>query len=366
MGETNTGLALAAAFYRDVVAPLLTGVPHGAALLGEGSEVLGYDDAVSTDHDFGPRVQIFVPAAADIAPAEALLTGRLPATFGGFPVAYVDQDRHGGAASHQVEVTTAARFFTERLGVDPAGGMRLGDWLVTPTQRFATLTAGAVFADPDSQLELRRHALRWYPDDVWRYALAAAWLRVDQEEPFVARTGSTGDDLGSRLLTARLVRDLMRVAFLVERRWAPYPKWFGRAFGELAVARRIGPDLSAALAASGWREREAALVRAGSALIAATNDLGLGPPVDPAPRSFHDRDIRVVGPSRVTVALTGAITDPDVVRLLEAQGRRPRTSEGRYAGTVDLAVDSTEILTDRDRWRTGMRALLGLPREEPG
>jgi hypothetical protein len=362
----NSGLGLAGVFYRDVVAPLLTGVPHGAALLGDGSEVLGYDDAVSTDHDFGPRVQIFVAAVADVAPAETRLTGRLPATFGGFPVVYVDHDRSDGAASHQVEVTTAARFFTERLGVDPAEGLRLDDWLVTPTQVFATLTGGAVFADPDGELDRRRRALRWYPDDVWRYALAAAWLRVDQEEPFVARTGSTGDDLGSRLLAARLVRDLMRVAFLVERRWAPYAKWFGRAFSDLALARRVGPDLFAALAASVWREREAALVRAGSALIAATNDLGLGPPVDPAPRSFHERDIRVVGAARVTVALTGAITDPDVVRLLETQRCRPGTDQGQLAGTVDLAVDSTEILCDRDRCRAGVAPLLGLSGGKPG
>jgi hypothetical protein len=280
-------------------------------------------------------------------------------------VVYVDHDRRDGAASHQVEVTTAARFFTERLGVDPAAGLRLEDWLVTPTQVLASLTAGAVFADPDGELETRRRALRWYPDDVWRYALAAAWLRADQEEPFVARTGSTGDDLGSRLLAARLVRDLMRVAFLVERRFAPYAKWFGRAFGELAVARRVQPDLAAALAASDWREREAALVRAGGALIAATNDLGLGPPVDPAPRSFYDRDIRVVGAARVTVALTGAITDPDVVRLLGSQGCRPGTDRRRLAGTVDLTVDSTEILSDPDRCRAGVAALLGLSSGRP-
>lgn len=76
----------------------------------------------------------------------------------------------------------------------------------------------------------RRDVLRWYPDDVWRYVLAAGWLRIDQEEPFVGRTGGSGDDLGSRIIAARIARDQTKLAFLVERRWAPYSKWLGRAF----------------------------------------------------------------------------------------------------------------------------------------
>jgi hypothetical protein len=51
-----SGLDLSRRFYEQAVRPLVSGVPHSAALLGEGSEVLGFDDEVSTDHDFGPRV----------------------------------------------------------------------------------------------------------------------------------------------------------------------------------------------------------------------------------------------------------------------------------------------------------------------
>jgi hypothetical protein len=355
MRVANSGIALSARFYRSVVAPLLGDLPHSAALLGDGSEVLGYDDGISTDHDFGPRLQVFVPSGGDAAAVTARLSG-LPARFGGFAVRF---ERHG-VDSHHVEVTTAARFFTDRLGTDPRVGMRLADWLLAPTQILATLTAGAVFADPDGGLAARRRALAWYPDDVWRYVLAAGWLRVDQEEPFVGRTGGRGEDLGSRVLAARLVRDLMRVAFLIERRWAPYGKWFGRAFHGLPVAGRVGPHLAAALAAGDWREREAALTRAASILVAATNDLGLCPPVDPAPRPFHDRDIRVVGPARVTVALTGAITDADVVSLLTAQGHRSDTGVGRLVGAVDQVIDSTEILCDHERRRAVAGPLLGL------
>lgn len=321
------GIEMARRYYVGSVAPRLAGVPHAAALLGNGSEVLGYDDEVSTDHDFGPRVQIFYPNGS---PGDNLPLGE-----------------------------TVSLFFRGRLGFDPGAGVTVADWLLTPTQILASLTRGAVFHDPDGELARYRRALRWYPDDVWRYALAAGWLKVSQEEAFIGRAGSTGDDLGSRLVAARLARELVRLAFLVERRWAPYSKWLGRAFTELALSARAGPPLSGALGAADWREREAMICTAGCVVAAATNELGLCPPVDPSPRRFHDRDIRVLDAERFTVALCREITDPVLRGVLDRVGLRAGTV-GRLPGTIDQAVDSTDVLTDPGRFRAAA-PVLGLP-----
>jgi hypothetical protein len=353
-GEAS-GIALSRRFYEQAVRPLLGDRPHAAALLGEGSEVLGFDDAVSADHDFGPRLQVFLPAGAD-APG----FGALPETFEGYPIVLSDADRNGGRPSHQVEKTTAREFFTVRLGSDPAEGMGLADWLLTPTQVLATLTAGAVFHDPDGELARYRELLSWYPDDVWRYALAAGWLKVAQEEAFVGRAGAVGDDLGSRLVAARLARELVRLAFLVERRWAPYPKWLGSGFARLRLARTAGPALAAATAATGWREREDALVTAASLIAAATGELGLAEPLDPSPRQYYTRDVRVLGADRYTVALAAAITDPELRALLDRLGGRRGGPIGTLPGTIDQAVDSTEILCDPARCRRAA-PILGLP-----
>lgn len=354
-----SGLELCRRFYDQVVGPLLVDVPHSAALLGDGSEVLGFDDAVSTDHDFGPRAQVFVPTEDLVTPAERALGG-LPSRFDGFPVSYQDVDRFDGAAHHQVEVTTASRYFTERLGTDPANGMDLVDWLTAPTQRLATLTAGVVFSDPDGALRTRRAALSWYPDDVWRYALAAAWLRVSQEEAFVGRAGGVGDELGSVLVAGRVARDLVRLAFLVERRWAPYSKWLGTAFTRLPIAARIGPPLHAARTAATWREREAALCAAQHELAVATNRLGLAEPVDSEPRPFYGRDIQVLFGHRFTIALTAPITDPEVRDLIDRMGVRSHDAAPTLPGTIDQAVDSVEVLTQPDRCRAAA-PILGLP-----
>ncbi|MEU8234792.1 DUF4037 domain-containing protein [Actinoplanes sp. NPDC048967] len=355
-----SGIALSHRFYEHAVRPLLGGRRHAAALLGEGSEVLGLDDAVSTDHDFGPRVQIFLPDGGH-PPSFAAL----PDVFEGHPTFFAAADRNGGAPGHQVEVTTAGAFFARRLGVDPAGGLGVADWLLTPTQTLATLTAGAVFHDPDGELTGRRAALRWYPADVWRYALAAGWLRVAQEEAFVGRAGAVGDDLGSRLVAARLVRELVRLAFLIERCWAPYPKWLGSCFARLDLAATAGPALAAATAAADWRDREAALVTAAGVLATATNDLGLAAPVDPAPRRYYTRDIRVLFADRLTVALTAAITESEVRAMVDRLGGRRGGPIGTLPGTIDQVTDSTEILGDPARCRRAgpLLGLAGHPHE---
>lgn len=314
------GIEIAEQYYRDEVAPGLTGRKHAAALLGAGSEVLGYDDEVSPDHDFGRRVQIFHP----------------------------DRD-------------TIGEFFAAHLGFDPGAGVTVADWLLTPTQILATLTRGAVFHDPEGELGRYRERLAWYPDDVWRYALAAGWLKVAQEEAFVGRTGGSGDDLGSRMLAARLARELVRLSFLVERRWAPYGKWLGRAFGELKVAAELGPLLGGALGTPGWREREQLITEAARVVGERTNELGLAGPIDPAPRQFYERDVRVVDAERFTIALAEEITDPVLRALIDRLGLR-HGRVPRLPGTIDQAVDSTDVLTDPDRFRA-CRAALGLPAE---
>lgn len=331
-----SGIELARSWYTDRVAPALHGIPHAAALLGDGSEVLGFDDEVSTDHDFGSRVQIFVPEAT-IDRVERATSGL---------------EGHGGHAG--VETTTVERFFTERLGLDPGEGVTPRQWLALPTQRLAGLTAGAVFHDPEHELGRRRAVLTWYPDDVWRLALAAAWLRVSQHQAFVGRTGARGDDLGSRLVTARLVREHVRIAFLLERVWAPYDKWLGTAFARLPLEADVGPLLAAALAADTWRDREAALVAAGSQLLAATNRTGLAAAVDPSPRPYFTRDIRVVDADAAVVALVRSITSPDVRELVDGlqRGTGEAAAMPSIPGTIDQISDNVDVQTHPGRCAT--------------
>jgi hypothetical protein len=169
------GVRLAGEFYTELVRPLLEaefpGLPYAAALVGAGSEVLGFDTERSTDHDWGPRLLVFL----DDEEAERLggtidemLGRRLPEEFGGYPVAFDVTRDTGRGARHRVEVFGLGGWLAWRLGFDPRGGVTVRDWLAAPWQRLAEVTAGAVFHDGTGGLTRARAALSWYPDDVWR------------------------------------------------------------------------------------------------------------------------------------------------------------------------------------------------------
>jgi Domain of unknown function (DUF4037) len=342
------GLRLGRALFDEVIAPAMARhqphVRYDAALIGASSEVLGYDTERSTDHDYGARVQLFLtpgdPAAADV---DTLLDDAVPDTFHGHPTRF-HRARTGGVR-RQVILTDIAAWSRTELGVDASGPLDAIDWLAVPTQLFASATRGAVYHDGLGEVTAMRARLAFYPDDVWRYLLAGQWQRIGQEEHFVGRTGEVGDDLGSAVVAARLVRDIVRLTLLLRRRYPPYAKWLGTAFADLPDAPRIGPHLTAALRAADWRSREHHLSHAYTHVAAVQNATGLTEPLDTATRPFHDRPFQVIGAERFTNALRASITDPAVAAL-------------PMIGAIDQVADSTEVLSDAGRAVTVAHALL--------
>ena len=73
----------------------------------------------------------------------------------------------------------------------------------------------------------------------------------------------------------------MFLTFLIERRYAPYPKWFGTGFARLNGAAALGPILEEVIAAASYPERELALVRAYAMVVGWHNALALTPPAIP-------------------------------------------------------------------------------------
>ncbi len=328
MPDFVPGRELAAAFHAEVITPVLRGVRHAAALWGTGSDVLGYDTVQSTDHAWGPRVVLFV-ADREVESVRRIVDDGLPQSFRGWPVRYGWDDV---PVQHHVWVGTAAGWLGGHLGVDPRAGMVTVDWLTIPQQILLEVTAGPVFADPDGELRRVQRLLARFPSQVRLWLLACQWDRIGEEEAFVGRAAQAGDELGSRIVAARMARELMRVGFLLAGVYWPYTKWFGTAFARLPVAETVGPWVTRAVAATDHPTRQAALLGAYEAMAMAHNASGLTAPVDPAARPFHSRPFRVLDAGRFAAACRAAITDPALLAL-------------PAVGSVDQVADSTPVLS---------------------
>ncbi|MFX3633172.1 MAG: DUF4037 domain-containing protein [Candidatus Pristimantibacillus sp.] len=331
------GVELCRRFHSEVVEPVLADkfpyLHYSSALIGPGSEVLGYDTEMSTDHDWGPRVYLFLNEEdfGYSEEIEAVLRERAPEQFYGFPI----------DASMSV-ITTVSRFIQTYLGVNIEEPMESVDWLTFPSQALLEITRGAVYRDDTGQLSVLRTQFNYYPHDIWLYLMASSWQRIGQEEHLMLRSGFTGDELGSAIIASRLVRDIINLCFLLERQYAPYPKWFGTAFNRLKCSDQLMPYLWAAQTATTWRDRESAFNLAYRHVSSIHNELGITEmlPIDVS--YFYDRPFKVMNGEGIARMISDQIKGADIRQL----------AEKRLIGNIDQITDNTDF-RNINRWSNG-------------
>jgi hypothetical protein len=326
-------------FYEEAVAPILARefprLRYAAARLGSGSDVLGLDDAMSRDHDWGCRLTLLVdPADGPVVPAvRGRLEDQLPASWRGLPVRFATT--WVPRQVHQVEVATVEAFARDRLGLDPLAGLSAVDWLTLTGQGVLEVTAGPVFTDQTRDLGRAREVLRWYPDEVDRYVLAAGWLQVSFRLPMHGRAADRADEAGSRVIAGAIAASLLRLALLAHRRWAPYEKWLGTAVRALPDGTALAGALATATSAARWQEREEAMAAAAELILDVQRDRGRPAP-RPAFRQFWDRPYRHVDPS-VSQGLRAGIKDPSLAGL------------PHEVGSIEQWVSDVELLARPER-----------------
>ena len=353
------GIELSRRFYGDIVQPWLKraapDLPHAAALIGYGSELLGLDDEMSKDHNWGPRVHLFLSPEDFDAHAQRLVDAFLtivPDQFLGEPIGMRNRPHPPaggrwavGAPGHGLEIHTIEARLAGGLALESVDAIDSLQWLGLSEQRLLAFTAGGVFHDDGERLGRVRAALEYFPRDVWLYKIACQWRRISEEQAFVGRAGMVGDDLGSRVIASRLARDVMRMGFLLERRYAPYSKWFGSAFTRLPIAAALAPPLARTLAAQDWNERGEAL--AAAYLVLAKRQLadGIGNRFEPIIGPYHTRPFATINADDAVEATTGAIEDSALKAL-------------PIVGSLDQVTDLTPVLEDPRAAQQMMRGLL--------
>lgn len=336
MGEFIKGKELCRGFFFDIAKPILDrqfpGLTYTACLLGYGSDVLGYDDPVSTDHMWGPRFYLFLQEEdlglkADILKA---FSAQFPPLYKGYHVHFSPPDPNDQGIRHAVEgvpgnVDPLIFFYTPEeyldfyLGAHQFDALTDLEWLSFSENRLLTLVKGDFYVD-ELHLAQRLAPLQYYPENVWLYLIASNWGMISQEQAFVKRCASREDDTGSILVCARIAERLMRLAFLYCRQYAPYSKWFGTAFQQLPLPPEIPEAIHDAVTASTIQQREEKIVLAQQLLAKLHNSLSLTAPVSDKAVSYFERDIQVIYADKIAQAvqekLTGSLAQAPLIGSL--------------------------------------------------
>lgn len=333
------GMKLSKMFYKDVIQPLMKkyfpNLPYSAGLTGHGSDVLGYDTPTSIDHNWGPHLNIFLKYSDYVTWAprvDEMLRICLPYTYKGFstnftksdPEAYLKQVQEyitEGDVNHLCGIYSIRGFLKHYLHFDRDEEIGLYDWLTFPEQNLLEATAGEVFYDGLGELEPMRKLFSYYPRDVWLYAIRVQWGKIGNELQFHARTGEISDELGSRILAARMVDLITEMAFLLERKYKPYLKWSGTAFRQLKLGKKLLVILLKIEATGNWKKRQELINQAHKILGEAHNRLKITKPLSTKAASFHGRNYEVMDVGPFIKETENAIEDEKLRNMKFVLGR---------------------------------------------
>lgn len=223
-----TGLELSERYFFDCGLPVLRShFPELAArcaagLISTGSEVYGWDDSISRDHNWGPRFILFLSDSDFQRQGQAVqrvLDQELPREYAGTGI------RRTGDAfpTSPAPVVTPAASAKWNTGF-PAAPQDDRQWLAIPEHRLFEFTAGRIFHEPVPLITPIREAFAYFPDAVWRKRLSFAWFAASHCAN-VARTARRGDVLASHAYLAWGVECCARLVHLLNRRYAPFRKW---------------------------------------------------------------------------------------------------------------------------------------------
>ena len=231
------GIELSRAYYEEFGKPMLErDFPEfldrmAIGLAGHGSECFGFDDEISTDHDFEPGFCIWLTDEDEKEIGFKLFRAysKLPKEFMG--VKCLDRSALGSKEKGVHTISEFYRAYTGRSGAPEC----LQDWLYTPSHYFAEATNGIVFNDPLGEFSRIRDEIKnGMPEDVRLKKIASCAFKMAQSGQYnYKRCISHGEQGSARLALNEFVQSCAEAVFLLERCHAPYYKWIFRAMRDL-------------------------------------------------------------------------------------------------------------------------------------
>ncbi|MCH5251201.1 MAG: DUF4125 family protein [Lachnospiraceae bacterium] len=240
-----SGLELSRAFYeqygRQMIAEKFPDYESKIAtgLVGIGSDCFGYDDTLSTDHDWGPEFCMWVTRETYEAIGERLEAAyeELPDEFEGYRriKKNVAKERRG--------VFVISEFFNKITGAPDYENV---DWRQVEDYALAAVTNGEIFRDDEGIFTSERNKfLKGYPENIFYLKMADSAAKFSQTGQYnYKRMIERDDQLSALIMMADCAREAMKLQHYIDGTYPPHDKWLYRSVQETENGSKLAELLS--------------------------------------------------------------------------------------------------------------------------
>lgn len=209
-------------------------------MVGEGSDCFGYDDKISTDHDYeiGFCMWLLQSDYEEIGEELQREYEKLIQT-------YLQEDGVNLFLSNRRGIFGVNDFYNRILGTDMDYEKMVESGVADKSgipyesiaeYQLATATNGEIFADKQGVFTgIRECLLKYYPQAVWRRKLAQSLHDFAQYgQSNYARMMARKDYVTARICVGKAMESAMDLVYLLRKTYAPYYKWKRKGLEVLA------------------------------------------------------------------------------------------------------------------------------------
>jgi len=230
------GIKLSESFFNEIVYPYLNNnyifllKYISVALLGEGSEVLGYDDNISKDHNYSARLILFIEDSKYTKFGNELEQNIIK----NCPDSFMDIEILKKGYCKSISVVPLKSFFLDYLNIKN-NSIKKTDWIKLDEQKLVEITAGKIFFDSGNQLKKIREFYSFYPDEIKWFLVYQGFQRLSESDGII-RAVKRKDHISSNLYIGSFIYFAIKIFHTINDEYCPYTKWMGENL------KKIGSD----------------------------------------------------------------------------------------------------------------------------
>ena len=239
------------------------------ALVGVGSECLGFDDEISEDHDFSSRCQLFLDDS-DYKTYKSDLESSLKIFCKDL------ESLTSNLKDVNIEIMPISNFY-KYYTLFENGPKTESEYRKVPMDLLCVATNGKVFLDNLGKFsEIRNRLLNFYPEDIRLKKIAFQLNKMAQSGQYnYSRMIKRGDTVAANIAQGEFVKHYLEFVHLLNKKYMPFYKWSYRNACSLEFLGNFTQENLKKLSEASIYEKESLIEEICLTVVNTLNELGL-------------------------------------------------------------------------------------------